>query len=59
MSTIQEIKEAIAKLSPEDIAALRARFARLDAAEWHRQFEVDVAAGRLDGLAGDASDRMV
>jgi hypothetical protein len=54
MSTVHEIEEAIQQLSPEDRAALRAWLAELDAAEWDRQLEADVAAGRLDWLADEA-----
>jgi hypothetical protein len=54
MSTVQEIEDAISKLPPEDLAALRAWFAEFDAAVWDRQFEQDVAAGRLDELAEEA-----
>jgi hypothetical protein len=54
MSAVQEIEEAICKLPPEDLAALRAWFAEFDAAAWDRQFEQDVAAGRLDKLAEEA-----
>jgi len=54
MSTVHEIEEAIQQLSPADRAALRAWLAEFDAAEWDRQLEVDVAAGRLDWLAGEA-----
>jgi hypothetical protein len=54
MSTIQEIEDAIRKLPAEDLAALRAWFAEFDAAAWDRQFEQDVAAGRLDTLAEEA-----
>jgi len=54
MSTVQEIEDAISKLPPEDLAVLRAWFAEFDAAAWDRQFEQDVAAGRLDELAEEA-----
>lgn len=54
MSSLQEIEAAIAQLPPGDIAALRGWFAELDAAEWDRQFEADVAAGRLDKLSEQA-----
>jgi len=56
MSTIQEIEDAIRRLSPEDRTALCARMAELDAAEWDRQFDADVAAGRLDSLADEARE---
>jgi hypothetical protein len=54
MSTVQEIKEAVIQLSPEDLAAFRAWFAEFDASLWDRQLEEDVAAGRLDRLAEEA-----
>lgn len=54
MSTVEELEAAVQKLSPEERAAFRAWFAEFDAAEWDRQFEGDVAAGRLDWLAAEA-----
>jgi hypothetical protein len=54
MSTVKEIKEAVRQLSPEDLAAFRAWFVEFDANVWDRQFEKDVAAGRLDQLAEEA-----
>jgi hypothetical protein len=50
MSTIQQIEDAIRQLSLEELAAFRAWFAEFDAEEWDRQFESDVAAGRLNWL---------
>ena len=54
MHTVQEIEDAIRQLSDENLSALRAWFAEFDAAVWDRQFEHDVAAGRLDALADEA-----
>jgi hypothetical protein len=54
MSTVEEIAEAIRKLPDEDLAALRAWFAEFDSAAWDRQFERDVAEGRLYALADQA-----
>ena len=54
MSTVQEIAQAVSQLPPEDLAAFRAWFAEFDADAWDRQFEEDVAAGRLDALAEEA-----
>jgi hypothetical protein len=54
MSTISEIERAIEGLPSEDLARFRAWFAEFDAAQWDRQFERDVAAGRLDALADEA-----
>jgi len=54
MSTVQEIEQAVQELPPRELAAFRAWFAEFDAAAWDRQFEEDVAAGRLDQLAEEA-----
>nr|BAL54795.1 hypothetical conserved protein [uncultured Acetothermia bacterium]BAL59875.1 hypothetical conserved protein [Candidatus Acetothermum autotrophicum] len=54
MDTIEEIAEAVRRLSPQDLAAFRAWFAEFDASVWDQQFEEDVAAGRLDRLAEEA-----
>jgi len=54
MSTTQEIREAVGKLSDEELAAFRAWFAEFDAERWDRQIAEDVAAGRLDQLAEEA-----
>ncbi|MGL5084081.1 MAG: hypothetical protein ACRC8A_21550 [Microcoleaceae cyanobacterium] len=51
MSSLQEIESAISKLSANELAAFRVWFAEFDAEIWDRQFEEDVAAGRLDKLA--------
>jgi hypothetical protein len=52
--SIQEIESAVSKLSRGDLSAFRDWFAEFDAAAWDRQFEQDVAAGRLDALADEA-----
>jgi hypothetical protein len=54
MSKLNEIERAISQLSPEELTTFRAWFAEFDATLWDRQFEVDVAAGRLDTLAEKA-----
>lgn len=54
MSTVHEIENAIRSLQDEDLAVLRAWFAEFDAASWDRQFERDVAEGRLNALADEA-----
>lgn len=51
MNSLQEIESAISKLSADELAAFRVWFAEFDAELWDRQFEEDVAAGRLDKLA--------
>ncbi|CAN5643684.1 hypothetical protein BH09PLA1_BH09PLA1_34540 [soil metagenome] len=55
MSTT-EIERAIENLPPDELVRLRAWFAEFDAAQWDREFEQDVAAGRLDALADEALD---
>lgn len=54
MSTLEQIEDAVRKLSSKDLEAFRAWFARLDADAWDRQIEEDIAAGRLDALADEA-----
>jgi hypothetical protein len=54
MSTVRDIEEAVRMLSPSDLAAFRHWFAEFDGEMWDRQFEEDVAAGRLDPLAAEA-----
>lgn len=51
MSSLQEIESAISQLTADELAAFRAWFAEFDAEVWDRQFEEDVAAGRLNKLA--------
>jgi hypothetical protein len=54
MSTVPEIERAIEQLPPDELSRFRAWFASFDAERWDRQFESDVAAGRLDRLADEA-----
>ncbi len=54
MSNLQEIEQAVSKLSPDELSAFRDWFAEFDAEIWDRQFEEDVAAGRLSQLAEKA-----
>ena len=54
MSSVIEIERAVEKRSPDELRAFRTWFAERDATEWDRQFETDVAAGRLDMLGEEA-----
>lgn len=54
MRTVKEIEKEISKLPREDLAALRKWFADFDGEQWDRQFEGDVANGKLDKLADKA-----
>jgi hypothetical protein len=51
MSNLQEIETAISQLSSDELTAFRTWFEEFDAEMWDRQFEEDVTAGRLNGLA--------
>ena len=54
MLTIQEIEQAVLKLSPDEIARFREWFDELDAQIWDKQFEIDAKSGKLDDLANQA-----
>jgi hypothetical protein len=54
MTNLQEIESSVSKLSADELAAFRAWFAAFDAEIWDRQFEEDVAVGRLNQLADRA-----
>ncbi len=53
MKNLKEIEHAVSQLSKEELAAFRLWFA-FDAQMWDRQFEQDVASGRLESLAEKA-----
>jgi hypothetical protein len=54
MIGINEIEDAVLRLTPAELDAFRTWFAEFDGAAWDRQMEDDVAAGRLDALAEEA-----
>ena len=54
MSRIEAIEREVQRLSAQELAEFRQWFARYDAEAWDRQFEADVAAGKLDALAEKA-----
>ncbi len=54
MVEVDEIEQAVQKLAPDQLAVFREWFFEFDARVWDRQFEDDVAAGRLDALATEA-----
>jgi len=51
MSTVEEITAAIAELSPEQVARVRAWLDERAEAEWDAQIEQDERDGKLDALA--------
>jgi hypothetical protein len=54
MSMVQEVEQAVSRLSPEDLARFRQWFERFDAKVWDKQFEHDASSGGLDRLADQA-----
>ena len=54
MTTVNEITGAVKRLPKRDLARFRKWFAEYDAAEWDRQLESDVGAGRLEALFREA-----
>lgn len=53
--TLQQIEKTISELPPDQLSKFREWFLAFDADKWDQQFESDVAAGRLDQLANEAS----
>ena len=51
MSRVEQIEGQVKDLHPEELAAFREWFTVFDAEVWDRQFEADVIAGKLDGMA--------
>ena len=51
MSQVEKVESQIAGFSSDELAAFRRWFFEFGASAWDRQFEADVMAGRLDGLA--------
>jgi hypothetical protein len=54
MSSVHEIETAVSKLSRQELLAFHDWFSGFDAAAWDKQFEADVAAGKVDALADEA-----
>lgn len=54
MSSVNEIEDAVLRLTPAELDVFRAWFAEFDSAAWDRQIEDDAAAGRLDAFANEA-----
>lgn len=54
MTKVEKLKREVQKLSRTELAAFREWFQKYDSAEWDKQIEKDVRAGRLDKLAEEA-----
>ena len=54
MTKLEEIEKAVAALTPEELAAFRDWFDRLDGENWDEQIQQDAASGKLAKLAEQA-----
>lgn len=54
MSSVQEIEQAVVRLSTQDLARFREWFEEYDGKLWDKQFESDAKSGKLDKLANQA-----
>lgn len=54
MTKVESLEREVEKLTPEELNAFRAWFARYDADAWDEQIERDVQASKLDRLAAEA-----
>jgi hypothetical protein len=54
VSRVEELESQIKVLSSQELRELRTWLAEYDGELWDRQFEADVAAGRLDAVADHA-----
>jgi hypothetical protein len=54
MSTVEPIKAAMLKLSPQELSQLADWVLDLDEQRWDQQIEQDIAIGKLDFLAQKA-----
>lgn len=51
---VEEIEQAVERLSIDELASFRLWFAKYDAARWDEKIELDVEGGKLDALAEEA-----
>ena len=54
MMLVQQIKKEVAELPKVQLKEFRSWFEGFDASEWDKQFEKDVASGKLDDIANRA-----
>ncbi len=54
MTTVDDIKEAVSKLAPSELARFRAWFEAFEETRFDQKIERDAKAGKLDGLAEEA-----
>lgn len=58
MTKLEKIEKSVEALSDEDLQSFAKWFDALRWQRWDRQIERDVASGRLDYLANEASEEM-
>jgi hypothetical protein len=54
MTKVEALETDVQSLTREELAAFRSWFAEYDSQVWDRQFEADVAEGKLDAMAAEA-----
>jgi hypothetical protein len=54
MTKVEDIEEAVSKLTPEQLARFRAWFEDFEARRFDEKIERDAKSGKLDRLAEDA-----
>jgi hypothetical protein len=54
MTTVEDIEEAVSKLTPEQLAKFRAWFEEFEARRFDEKIERDAKSGKLDRLAEEA-----
>ena len=55
MTTVDDIKEAVSRLAPGELARFRAWFEAFEEARFDQKIERDAQAGKLDKLAEQAA----
>ena len=51
---VQQIKKAVSRLPQVQLKEFRTWFEEFDAAQWDKEFEEDVASGKLNDIANKA-----
>jgi len=54
MSELEQLEQRIKKLSPDELAKLRAWFIEFDHFVWDKRIEADSKGGKLNGLIAQA-----
>ena len=54
MTKVEKLEREVRNLSEKELTTFREWFAAFDAAEWDRQMEDDIRAGKLDRIADAA-----